>query len=114
MDLNHLHLHVRELERSQRFYGSYFDFREQAHHEDILFLTNTQSFNLALAPADRVEPLPGWFHFGFRLHTPDAVRGLHARMTADGVPLKPLHDAPDFVTFRCADPDGYSIEVYWE
>ena len=58
MDLNHLHLRVRDLERSQRFYETYFDFRER-------------------------------------------------------VP-RPLIDEEDLVSARVLDPDGYTIEIYWE
>jgi hypothetical protein len=28
--------------------------------------------------------------------------------------LKPLYQDDDLVSFRCADPDGYAIEIYWE
>ncbi len=59
--------------------------------------------------------LPPWFHFGFRLADAKAVRSLHARMASEGVEIRaPLQEAPGFVFFRCADPDGYEIEVYWE
>ena len=27
---------------------------------------------------------------------------------------KPLFETEDFVSFRCTDPDGYAIEIYWE
>ena len=45
---------------------------------------------------------------------PDEVRALHERMTRDGVETTALEQLPDFVVFRCRDPDGYQIEVYWE
>jgi catechol 2,3-dioxygenase-like lactoylglutathione lyase family enzyme len=115
MDLNHLHLHVRDVARSRRFYETYFGFREKARHGEILFLTNDQAFDLALAPAANVEPFPPWFHFGFRLPSSEAVRALHRQMTSEGVPApRPLVDDPDLVSFRCTDPDGYAVEVYWE
>ena len=115
MDLNHLHLHARDVAASRRFYETYLGFRERVRHGAILFLTNEDAFDLALAPATEIEPFPAWFHFGFRLATPDAVRALHRRMQADGVPLpRELVDDADLVSFRCADPDGYGIEIYWE
>jgi catechol 2,3-dioxygenase-like lactoylglutathione lyase family enzyme len=49
---------VRDLERSQRFYETYFDFRE---------------------------------------HVP-----------------RPLIDEEDLVSARVLDPDGHTIEIYWE
>ena len=31
------------------------------------------------------------------------------------VPMRqPISRGDDFVSFRCLDPDGYDIEVYWE
>lgn len=42
---------------------------------------------------------------------------LHQTLTADGLEATPLEDerpADDYVTFRCRDPDGTEIEVFWE
>lgn len=70
--------------------------------------------DLALAPGTPGQ-LPAWFHFGFRLETADKVRDLHVRLTAEGTEMAaPLSEEPDFVWFRCRDPDGHAIEVYWE
>jgi catechol 2,3-dioxygenase-like lactoylglutathione lyase family enzyme len=115
MDLNHLHLHVRDLDRSHAFYETWFGFRERVRHGEIVFLSNDDRFDLALSPSPRVEPFPEWFHFGFRLASGDAVREIHRRMTAANVAIaKPLYQDDEMVSFRCLDPDGYGIEVYWE
>ncbi|MBI3099668.1 MAG: VOC family protein [Planctomycetes bacterium] len=115
MDLNHLHLHVRDVERARQFYETWFGFRERVRHGKILFLRNGDGFDLALAPESEPSPFPEWYHFGFRLPTPDDVRAVYKRMSTDGVTLRAqLTEEPDFVTFRCMDPDGYGIEVYWE
>ena len=115
LDLNHLHLHVRDLERSQRFYEAHFGFHERVRHGDILFLRNDDGFDLALIPDPQPAALPGWFHFGFRLPTEAAVREFQARLVAAGERLpRPLVDEEDMVSLRVCDPDGYTIEVYWE
>lgn len=115
MNLNHLHLRVRDLDRSLAFYARFFGLNEHVRHGAIAFVTDDARFDLALAPADEVEPLPAWFHFGFRLDDADAVRRLHDEMQAAGVAIvEPLGVHQDLVWFRCADPDGYRIEVYWE
>jgi catechol 2,3-dioxygenase-like lactoylglutathione lyase family enzyme len=114
MDLNHLHLHVRNVDRAQRFYESYFGFRKGVRRGDILFLRNTSGFDLALVP-DRTPPsFPEWFHFGFRLGSARAVRKLHGRMSSEGVQVHDIEEYPGYLTFRCTDPEGYRIEVYWE
>jgi catechol 2,3-dioxygenase-like lactoylglutathione lyase family enzyme len=114
MDLNHLHLHVKNLDRAKRFYESYFGFRERVRHADILFLRNTSGFDLALAPDRKSSSFPHWFHFGFRLGSVRALRELHGRMTSEGIEVDDVEEYPGYVTFRCVDSDGYAIEVYWE
>ena len=114
MQLNHLHLHVASVERAQTFYARHFGLRPHVVHDDILFMRDDAGLDLALAPGPADE-LPPWFHFGFRLDDAAAVRALHERMCADGVAMRhPLTDDGDMVWFRCADPDGHAIEVYWE
>lgn len=115
MNLNHLHLRVRSRERSQRFYETYFGLAEWVRHGDIVFLRDQAGMDLALAPAEQVEALPAWFHFGFRLPSPQAVEDLYGRLAGAGVLIREaLTREEDLVYFRCADPDGYGIEVYWE
>jgi catechol 2,3-dioxygenase-like lactoylglutathione lyase family enzyme len=117
MDLNHLHLHVRDIEKSQSFYRKYFEFGEPVHHDgdDIAFLNNAEGFNLALVPDPEPQRMPSWFHIGFRLAKRDDVHAMHERMKADGVPLRgEIHEDESYTTFRCFDPDGVSVEVFWE
>lgn len=114
MQLNHLHLHVASVERAAAFYSRAFGLTEHVRHDDVLFLRDDAGMDLALAPGEPGQ-LPPWFHFGFRLEAPQKVRDLHDRLAADGVKIRsPLSDEPDFVWFRCEDPDGHGIEVYWE
>lgn len=83
-------------------------------HGPILFLANDAGFDLALAPDPRPDALPPWFHFGFRLPEPEHVRALHRALTEGGAAPGELGDEPDMVWFRCQDPDGHAVEVYWE
>jgi catechol 2,3-dioxygenase-like lactoylglutathione lyase family enzyme len=115
MDLNHLHLKVRSVDASKAFYGRWFGLSEHAWHGDMVFMRDGVGMDLALAPAEAPDSMPEWFHFGFRLATADAVEALHDGLAAAGVPIaEPLLREADLVLFRCADPDGYKIEVYWE
>ena len=115
MNLNHLHLHVRSTARSMTFYGRHFGLREHVRHGEVVFMRDESGMDLALAPAAEADVMPPWFHFGFRLETPAAVEALHAALAADGAAIaEPLTYEADMVSFRCRDPDGYLIEVYWE
>ena len=113
--LNHLHLHVRSITRARDFYARYFGLRDHVWHGEILFMRDAEDgLDLALAPAADLDTFPEWFHFGFRFERPDEVASLHARLRADGVETSELDNFGDFVVFRCRDPDGHQLEVYWE
>jgi catechol 2,3-dioxygenase-like lactoylglutathione lyase family enzyme len=115
MDLNHLHLKVRSVERSKAFYARHFGLAEHLWHGDMVFMRDGSGMDLALAPAADFAPLPAWFHFGFRLGSVAEVEALYVRLAEDGVRIsEPLAQDSDVVSFRCVDPDGYAIEVYWE
>ncbi|HZD70788.1 MAG TPA: hypothetical protein VFA45_18410 [Actinomycetes bacterium] len=43
-----------------------------------------------------------------------AVGDLLARMEADQVAIPRRWDEPSYVAFKCLDPDGRQVEVYWE
>jgi len=114
MRLNHLNLRVASVERSRAFYVEHFGLAEQAWHGEALFLTDGGGMDFALM-ADAPPTPSDTFHFGFRLDGRVAVAATHARLAAAGVAIvEPLTDEGDLVYFRCADPDGYIIEVYWE
>jgi catechol 2,3-dioxygenase-like lactoylglutathione lyase family enzyme len=115
MNINHLHLKVRSVDRARAFYARYFGLADHVWHGDMLFLRDGAGMDLALAPAAEAEPLPAWFHFGFRLESAVAVTDLHRALADGGATItQPLTAEPDFVFFRCQDPDGHAIEVYWE
>lgn len=118
MDLNHLHLMVADLERSKAFYADLFGFKEkQRYGPDLLFIQNSSGFDLALTPTSNVERLPKGIHFGFSVPGRSQLDELFQTVKR----LYPAHlkserpqDHGDWGTFTCADPDGYTIEVYWD
>ena len=59
--------------------------------------------------------MSAWFHFSYRLRTPEPVIDNHQRMNQAGMQMrKTLYKDPALVSFRCADVDGYAIELSWE
>jgi catechol 2,3-dioxygenase-like lactoylglutathione lyase family enzyme len=115
MNLEHLHLHVRDRAAAERFYADWFGMRIARRGQHLTFMTDGGGFDLALGEEASPTPLPPWFHFGFRLDSAGAVTDLHARMERSGVRLvKSLYADETLVSYRCADPDGYAIEIYWE
>ncbi len=114
MDLNHIHLHVASVERAASFYERCFGLRRHVWHGDVVFMRDDAGMDLALAPGGAAT-MPDWFHIGFRLGSKDEVRTSYDHLQAAGADLRaPLTIEDDFAFFRCADPDAYLIEVYWE
>jgi len=65
-------------------------------------------------PHQDVEPSPAFLHVGFKAAHAADVRALLERMEADGVTIAERNDEQAYVAFKCLDPDGHRIEVYWE
>jgi catechol 2,3-dioxygenase-like lactoylglutathione lyase family enzyme len=117
MHLSHLGLPVRDERRSQRFYSAYFGFdpaTAQEYEDGTVIIRNADGFDLALHPVGHVEPSPAFLHAGFKAAELADVRALMERMEADGVTIAERNDEAAYVAFKCLDPDGHRIEVYWE
>jgi catechol 2,3-dioxygenase-like lactoylglutathione lyase family enzyme len=115
--VNHLALAVRDEERSRRFYETYFGFdaaRPRRYPDGVLMLSDAKGFQLALGQVEGPILLPPFFHFGMGAGSPDEVRALRDRLSADGVTIVEEDDEPDYVSFKCLDPDGYVVQVGWE
>lgn len=116
MDINHIHLAVRDIEKSIEFYSANFGFRHRVDHDKCVFMTNDDGFDLALDPEIEPVAFPKWFHIGSRMKTPDEVKSLFEKINSNSPEniRRALEVYDDFVFFRCVDPDGHEIEVYWE
>ena len=117
MRLNHLNLRVADAAACRDFYCTHFGFRLAFEAEDGYFLRNDDGFLLAVVPTANHTPLPDGFHIGFGPPSPDEVVRIHKALAGAGVPVIDVEDLrPDeqYVTFRCWDPDGTEIEVFWE
>lgn len=113
LSLTHLNLTVADIDRSIAFYRRWFGFESepQRYDDGTVFIRNGDGFDLALH-AD--APTSTGVHFGFRCSSPDVVRSLRTALTDAAIPIIETYDEDDFVSFKCLDPDGYQIEVYWE
>jgi catechol 2,3-dioxygenase-like lactoylglutathione lyase family enzyme len=117
MDLDHLNLRVRDAVACRDFYEAHFGFRPAFEADGGFFVRNDDGFVLALIPVERHQALPEGFHIGFGLADPSLVEAKRADLVAAGVRVGGYEDhrpGEDYVTFRCWDPDGTEIEVYWE
>ena len=117
MRLNHLNLRVADPSACRDFYVRHFGFRPAFEAEGGYFLRGDDGFLLAVVPPEHHQPLPDGFHIGFGARSPDEVAELHDRLHAAGVAATAVDDhrpGEDYVTFRCWDPDGTEVEVFWD
>jgi catechol 2,3-dioxygenase-like lactoylglutathione lyase family enzyme len=117
MNLNHLHLMVKDIKRSQAFYETMFGFKEKiSYGKDLLFMQNAEGFNLALTPTDKVQPLPPGVHYGFLISERAQMDEMYQRgqkLFAECFTATP-QDRGNWATLVCKDPDGYQLELYWD
>jgi catechol 2,3-dioxygenase-like lactoylglutathione lyase family enzyme len=115
--LGHLGLPVRDFERSLAFYATYFGFdpaTAQTYEDGTVIVRNADRFDLALHPTDDEISVPAFLHFGFAMDSADEVRAHEAELRDAGVTIVESDEEPGLVSFKCLDPDGWRIEVYWE
>jgi catechol 2,3-dioxygenase-like lactoylglutathione lyase family enzyme len=112
MNLNHLYLLVRDVDRSVAFYRGLFGFDgPSAWQGETFVIRDAAGFSLALTPDPDPPAWPTGLHFGFLLDSVEDARRLHERIAEAAIPIIESYAEPSFVVFKCLDPDGYVVEV---
>jgi catechol 2,3-dioxygenase-like lactoylglutathione lyase family enzyme len=112
MNLNHLYLLVRDVERSVAFYRDLFGFDGPSEWQGETFvIRNAEGFSLALTPDPEPPAWPPGLHFGFLLDSVADASRIRERIAVAGIPIIESYAEPAFVVFKCHDPDGYVVEV---
>lgn len=113
--LTHIHLRVRDLDRSLRFYQQVFGMQEMFRDGELVFLNTPGSADtITLNPHHEglAGESGGIEHFGFRLKPDvsqdDAIEDVEA---AGGRLIRRGEHAPGVPYAFVADPDGYVIEL---
>jgi catechol 2,3-dioxygenase-like lactoylglutathione lyase family enzyme len=116
--LTHIHLVVRELERSLRFYKSVFGMQERFRDgPKLVFLNTPGSVDLVTHNEDPAEARlagvnAGVAHFGFRLtNTADLDAAIAEVEAAGGRLIRRGEHSPGVPFAYVEDPDGYLIEL---
>ena len=116
--LTHIHLVVRDLERSLRFYKTVFGLEERYRDGPTLVFLNTPgSPDLVTLNQDREHREDagvkgGIAHFGFRLQNASDLDSAIAEVEAEGGTLLQRGEhAPGVAYAYVTDPDGYVIEL---
>jgi catechol 2,3-dioxygenase-like lactoylglutathione lyase family enzyme len=111
--VDHLAIPVTDQARSRDFYETYFGFDPSSARpmdDGVLMLYDADGFSLALGPTEDEIVLPTFLHFGVHAPSAEAVWALRDRLVGDGVEIVGEWDEPDYVSIKCLDPDGYTVE----
>ncbi len=116
--LTHMHLVVRDLERSLHFYRTVFGMEERFRDGARMVFLNTPGsqdlITLNEDPEHRHDAgvNAGVAHFGFRLRNPiDLDKAIAEVEAAGGSLLERGEHAPGVFFAYVTDPDGYVIEL---
>ncbi len=113
---NHLHINVRDLARSIRFYEEAFGLRVGfSAGKDLVFMVpEARGHSLALhqvGPDEAVGMAGGFQHFGFKLDLNDHDRVIQQVEKAGGKLVSRGKHGGTFPYAYVTDPDGYVIEL---
>jgi catechol 2,3-dioxygenase-like lactoylglutathione lyase family enzyme len=113
--LRHIHILVRDMNASLRFYRSVFGLEELFREDELVFLRTPGSNDLITlheTESDETGSGGGLRHFGFLLMDPAdldlAVEEVH---DAGGTLIRRGEHDPGLLFAYVADPDGYVIEL---
>lgn len=117
LKLGHVHLKVREMERSVEFYTTVFGLRVQERLEGFAFLNDGQvHHSVALQEVGTLAPQPhphgvGLYHVAFEVESDEAFRDFEARLVEMGIRHQSVDHGISWASYF-SDPDGNGLEVY--
>lgn len=117
MKLGHVHLKVRELDRSVAFYTKVFGLHLEERMESFAFLSDGQvHHSVALQEVGPLAPKPhpygvGLYHVAFEVDSDEAFRQFESRLVEMGVRHQSVDHGISWATYF-NDPDGNGLEVY--
>jgi len=120
MKLGHVHLKVRNLERSLEFYRTYFGMEvSERTGKGFAFLSAGPAHHeIALQEVGEEAPLPrrydvGLYHVAFEVPDQAAFAAIYRQLTVSGVQVYPIDHRISWALYF-SDPDGIGLEVYWD
>jgi catechol 2,3-dioxygenase-like lactoylglutathione lyase family enzyme len=114
LGLRHIHLHVRDPERSVQFYRDVFGGREEMREGELVFVRLPSGDLVTLNGGDprHAGEMGGIAHFGFGLKSKaDLDEAVRAVEEAGGRLVRRGEHAPGHPFAYLADPDGYVFEL---
>lgn len=114
--LNHISLSVLDPQRSLEFYEQLFGVREYHRDADSIQALGPGPHDVMAFERRPSHGKPGGIdHFGFRLTDPaDANEALRQVKAAGATVLRQGEFSPGSPFLYISDPDGYTIEIWFE
>ncbi len=120
MKLGHVHLKVRNLQRSLVFYRSYFgmEVTERIGTTFVFLSAGPAHHEIALQEVGEEAPLPqrhevGLYHVAFEVADQQAFAAIYRQLSSSGVTVYPIDHRISWALYF-SDPDGNGLEVYWD
>lgn len=116
--LTHLAIAVKDIARTLKFYTHVFEMEVMYHEEKMIQLTTPGNHDILVFEESRdssVGQSGGIAHFGFRIKKASDVEALHKKVIEAGgsiVDKGEFVPGSPYIFFK--DPDGYTIEVWYE
>lgn len=114
--LTHISLSVRDPDRSLAFYRRLFGVREYHREENSIQVLGPGPHDVMVFERSPSPGRPGGVdHFGFRLKNPaDIDEAVSEAKAAGATILRQGEFSPGFPFVYITDPDGYTIEIWFE
>jgi len=120
MKIGHVHLKVRDLQRSIGFYRKYLGLQvtEQLADSFVFMSAGIMHHELALQAVGPHAATParhdvGLYHVAFEVPDRRSLAEIYSRLQIAGVKVSPVdHGISWAIYFN--DPDGLGVEVYWD
>jgi len=120
MKIGHVHLKIRDLNRSLNFYQTYLGLKVTEQLGDSMAFLSGSSMHheIALQQLGATAAAPGRFdvglyHVAFEVPDHETFMTVYNRLRADGIAVYPIDHRISWALYF-SDPDGNGIEVYWD
>ena len=116
--LTHLAIAVSDIKKTLSFYTHVFGMQVMYEEEKMIQLTTPGAHDIIVfeeKPGAVTPDTGGIAHFGFRLRHPDDIKYFRERIRETGnevIDSGEFVPGSPFIFFR--DPDGYTIEIWYE
>ena len=114
--LNHISLSVSDPDRSLEFYRRLFGVREYQRHDDTIQALGPGEHDVIVFERRASHGQAGGIdHFGFRLKHPEDIKQALKEIEAAGARIHQQGEfGPGLPYVYFEDPDGYTIELWFE